>query len=643
MPATPPPPEFTHRTFAEIMADLRLRIPRVLPEWTDHNVSDPGIALLELFAAMAESLHWRLDQVPDELWIKLLEVLNARPAPAQPARAEVTFEPDKVPLVRPAPGGTRIAAANPQGGDPVVFETDEDVSIVASPLVAVQVYDGAGFVDATEKQADPAGAYFPFGRTPQPGNALYLGFEPKPQAQGPLFPADVRFQLFLPPAQTAGRPQSLPPDEGVPPPAVPLARFVFEYRNRADLVAWREARMFDDATHAFVDEGALRIAGPTDSTPTVEGVIDRPLHWLRCRLVQTLYPAGHAPEIEGLVPNTVPASALTTALGEVAGEGNGRPNQTLRLRSAPVVIDTLQLADSQGTQWQRIDDLRAAGADDPVFMLDPGTGTLTFGDGEHGRIPAAGVELVAIRYRYGGGTEGNVGTGAIKDILSPLTGVRSASNRRPAQGGAAAETVDELRRRAPSILRTRDRAITVEDYAELAERFGQVSKAIALPLVHPGYPGLDVPGSVTVVIVPDGEDREPQPSADLLRAVLASLAGKRAVGVELHVKGPTLTRIGVDARLDVAPEASFARVVDDARAGLDRFLAAREWPFGRDFDPTRLYGILLEVKDVRGVPALSIRVDGVPWDEIQKPVILPPDGLVCPAEHQLVPTPAVDL
>jgi hypothetical protein len=77
------PPEIELRDFAQISADLKLLIPRYLPEWTDHNESDPGITLLELFAYLADAYAYRLNQVPDALYDKLLALLAIRPDPAR--------------------------------------------------------------------------------------------------------------------------------------------------------------------------------------------------------------------------------------------------------------------------------------------------------------------------------------------------------------------------------------------------------------------------------------------------------------------------------------------------------------------------------------------------------------------------------
>lgn len=59
-----PVPVLDDRRFDDLMAEARALIPAHQPDWTDHNVSDPGIALLELFAWLAEMLIYRADQIP---------------------------------------------------------------------------------------------------------------------------------------------------------------------------------------------------------------------------------------------------------------------------------------------------------------------------------------------------------------------------------------------------------------------------------------------------------------------------------------------------------------------------------------------------------------------------------------------------
>ena len=66
------------RRFQDLVSEARMKITRSCPEWTEHNVSDPGITLIELFAWMTEMTIYRLNRVPDKLHVSLLELLGIR-------------------------------------------------------------------------------------------------------------------------------------------------------------------------------------------------------------------------------------------------------------------------------------------------------------------------------------------------------------------------------------------------------------------------------------------------------------------------------------------------------------------------------------------------------------------------------------
>ncbi|MBD0319014.1 MAG: hypothetical protein ICV87_01675 [Gemmatimonadetes bacterium] len=71
-----PLPNLDDRSYAELLEEARALIPSLAPEWTNHNPSDPGITLVELFAWMAEMLVWRTNQVPDANVRAFLQLLN---------------------------------------------------------------------------------------------------------------------------------------------------------------------------------------------------------------------------------------------------------------------------------------------------------------------------------------------------------------------------------------------------------------------------------------------------------------------------------------------------------------------------------------------------------------------------------------
>src|ERR1041384_1160376 len=77
--------------YRPLFEQLRRQIPLYAPEWTDHNDSDPGITLLQLFSHLAEQIGYRLNQVPDKAYIEFLKLIGVRLAPAAPARARLAL------------------------------------------------------------------------------------------------------------------------------------------------------------------------------------------------------------------------------------------------------------------------------------------------------------------------------------------------------------------------------------------------------------------------------------------------------------------------------------------------------------------------------------------------------------------------
>jgi predicted phage baseplate assembly protein len=75
----------------DLVDEARRRIIHYCPEWTDYNLSDPGITLVELFAWMTEMIVYRLNRVPEKNYIKLMELLGIQLQPASSARTELTF------------------------------------------------------------------------------------------------------------------------------------------------------------------------------------------------------------------------------------------------------------------------------------------------------------------------------------------------------------------------------------------------------------------------------------------------------------------------------------------------------------------------------------------------------------------------
>jgi hypothetical protein len=214
----------------------------------------------------------------------------------------------------------------------------------------------------------------------------------------------------------------------------------------------------------------------------------------------------------------------STINGELIGTSTGLPNMTFELGETPVVDGSIELYVQDGdvfSKWSQVQHLLDYGPTDLVFSIYLDENNIvyaTFGDGVSGVIPTTYSEIRA-KYTVGGGEVGNV----IPDTLTTLfyvpgltdsqtTALQSAitvTNTTTAIGGSDPETTDQIRISAPLSLRANNRAVTLQDYADLSLAVSGIGKASASASVWT---------SVTVYIAPSrsATDTDPQPGLDSL-------------------------------------------------------------------------------------------------------------------------------
>ncbi|MFF2955047.1 putative baseplate assembly protein [Kitasatospora sp. NPDC057965] len=291
-------------------------------------------------------------------------------------------------------------------------------------------------------------------------------------------------------------------------------------------------------------------------------------------------------------------------------------------------------ATADGQEWTPRRDLLADGRRDRHFVGEPeddGRLALRFGDGRHGLPPRPGAQL-RVGYRIGNGTAGNVGAEAVNHLVvchrprdggpatRPQDAVRLVRNPLPATGGTDPEPLDQVRQSAPLALsRTRLRAVTAADYAELAAARPGVRRAAA---------ELRWTGSVQevhVAVEPYG-----QATADpaLLAAVGQGLEVYRRIGHDLVVRPALLVPLDLELRICAAPGHQRGHVLAELR----RVLGSRALPDGRlgffhpdalDFgEPVRVSRLVAVAAAVPGVVSAQVtrlrrqfgRDDGEPAD-----------------------------
>lgn len=641
-------PRLDDHTYDSIVAEMRSRISRYTPEWapvwSDLNDSDPGVTMLQVFAWLGEMLTYRMNQVPALSHLKFLELLGVELRPAEPARVEMTFpmtatHPEATTIV---PLGTQVIAETAGGGPPLVFEATAALTVVRPRLVAVLAYDGNLAYESATEANERASSFRPFGPTAGVGAALLLGFE-----AAAAFPAtELTLHAWAP---DGGRRTSVTCGPLGATPSFPSAGVRWSAWTGVD---WTPITLLKDETLAFTRTGAIVLRTPEGLVPTTVPPEPTALHWLRAELVSSAYE--RPPVVQAVRTNTMTLTQMETVRDEVLGGSTGRPHQVFRVTNTPVLAGSLELEVDQGSGpevWSEVVDFLASGARDPHYVLNRTTGEVRFGDGRHGAVPIANIanpggNVVARRYRYGGGTHGNVPAGALTALRNAVRGIdeNAVANLVASYGGRDEETLDQAKQRAPAAIRARERAVTTDDFEFFATQAANVARARALPLRHPDFPDVAVPGAITVVVVPDSDDPEPRPSDGTLRTVCASLDRRRLLTSEVYVVPPTYQRVSVEVAVVAEESADLAQVQREVEATLLSYfhpLTGGEdglgWPFGGTVSYSRTFQRVFSVVGVSSVDRLLLTVAGVTAPECRD-VRLRPDALASSVAHEVSTT-----
>jgi len=418
MPLSSNVPIIDNRRYDDILAELRTRVPRYTPEWTDLNDSDPGVTLMQLFAWLADMLLYRMGRVPELNYLKFLQLLGIELRAAMPSVAEIEFPlTPTAPQIVLIPARTQVSAEAADSAAPIVFETDRALTAIAAKIGAVQSFDGFAFSDVTAANVDARDGFLPFSQSAGIDAALYIGFEtttPFPQ---------VELDLAFVTAST-NTPKSVSCD------LPPASRFAsatlrWEYWNGSE---WVALDLLNDETLALTRSGHVRLRTPRVGLMAASKVgekLDIDRVWIRARILRAQYE--RPPVVLAVRTNTISATQAQTVRDEVLGGSNGSTSQRFRVANAPVLDKTLVLEVDEGdgfTPWTEVDDRFTAGPRDRVYLLDRTTGEIEFGDGEHGAIPVgnnemAGSNVVARVYRFGGGAAGNAAAAQRRVVAAP--------------------------------------------------------------------------------------------------------------------------------------------------------------------------------------------------------------------------------
>ncbi len=634
-----PVPNLDDRTFQDLVNEARGRIPQICPEWTDHNVSDPGIAMIELFAWMTEVLIYRANQVPDKNHLKFLDLVGIKLKPAVPAQVDVTFI-----LTAPQdstisiPSGTEVATVRTETEAAIIFATETSIEI-APPVMRNflitrddyeyhdRVQSLREWVEMRALGVDPglrgdADSFPVFSQTPESGNAFYIGY------QNDLTGTVLAIDFGCVEAEGAGVNPNNPP-------------IIWQYWDKFyscwmdfDRVPTNPAWLECDYTRGLNTPGRVTLHIPLTSGQTVVNGLEG--FWIRCQATKSGDRQGQyvsSPQIQSVLSQSIggmsPSTNITRVRNERLGNSNGRPGQSFRVFHSPMLPlqprETVEVQGKDGEgweEWQLVEDFSESSPNSKHFTCDPVFSEIQFGpsvrgagglENFHGASPDQGAQIRLTSYRFGGGTSGNVGNGTLTVLKSSIPYVSSVINRQPARGGRVPESIDQAKLRAPQEFKTRGRAVTKEDFEHLAlESSPSIAKAHCTQAIITAGDEPSTGNVIQLLLVAQEASESLRPalselavSQHTIRQVTAFIDERRLIGTSFQVSEAEYVSVSIEAVVKLRGGSDLEIANESIQEGLYAYIHPTRggsdgtgWEFGRNLYVSELISKIQQTSEV---------------------------------------------
>ncbi len=293
------------KNFEDLVKEVRSLIPQYAPEWTDHNITDPGITFIELFSWLAEMQIYQLNQITNRNYLKFLRLVGLYPYDAQPARVDIKAQMKDDTIESGTQFLTKV------GAEKIVFEIDEDITLIKGSIKSVTTFNDAHTTDNTQaNQTD--GVYFSaFDEGYKEGAQLQLEFdEPLPEKD-----FQITFLLFDDDSVVEDRKTQV----------IPSVDLVWEYFMEKKWIAFNIRK---DETLALTRSGRIVYSWPSEAR-------NKNCKKIRCRIKKGLYEI--PPLMDSISPDTVTAIQIETIRDEDLGISTGFPDQKVFFKKNPVI------------------------------------------------------------------------------------------------------------------------------------------------------------------------------------------------------------------------------------------------------------------------------------------------------------------
>lgn len=609
-------PNLFDTDFEQLLGLGRSLLPKYAPTWTDHNLHDPGIMLIELLAWTAEAQTYSLARLrSDERWA-YAALLGIRPQGPQPAQGLVW--PDDKAAENTLEGcvleiNTLVTADQPQAP---IFRLSDRINLTKAKLVGVESHLRDGRVlNHTEANSRTSVGYYPFGEQASSGDRFVLRF------QGPLLvpqyhenkTARLALGVRVPPVRLSTLASQSPCSDATEKSAL-VSRLV------AHIVSDQLLYPLDikvDGTNGLLRTGVILL----DLSEVPENLASSFSIEFQSRGTDLVGP----PRILCIHPNVLPIvqqQTDTTDLG--SWSSGGLPDSQLVLNQEGILYADMPFGFNQPDQgvkqpkigpkvnfgehqWQQVADLTAYGPEDEVFTFDPATRQIRFGNGINGKIPNQNISPT-VEYEFTAGSAGNLPAGLNWKVQS--IGDYGCSQD-PTCGGFAALDLEEARHLARDRVRTSSTLVTSKNLEQAAYALPdlQVARAEALPLPDLGKQcSVLIDTRTLVVLRARSSGSATTESQRWLAEVQRQLMPKMPLGERLRVVAPDYQVIKIQAALRASPgydpkaiEQHVLQMLEKLFMLVPQVASDVVWPLGRAVEELDIRARLRNIDGVAGV------------------------------------------
>ena len=650
--------ELENESFQKILERAKNRINQIYPAWTNYNLSDSGMVLLELFAYMIEMQQFHIGQTGEAHMLSFLHLLGMCKRGICPAKVY-----GKISGVKEAffmSRGTKALAGS------VVFEAEKTV-----------------FMENDDMLLEEMGTrWYPFGEEPESRAEYEISLK---RPLGGNIVHTLYFDLVdeYPVSRNAI-------DEEF----IPLVKLKLEYCNGKDC---QVCEILEDTTWGLLQSGILRFRfaeetgerkedcrlrvtaiGEYDTAPLLKGISFNMISFVQKDTIfeyqESTVAAGEKDLYEITADSwnafhgdtriyiktkkgykqtkefafydreekrtfvlakkifedfseemtiRLVSGSPDRKIGAFIYKGTGLPDQRFFLPDRNVLGSSFALwveeDKSRGyyIPWFRVSDFAKAGHMDRCYVLEEEEGILRFGNGRQGMMPKGNIEVISYAVSAGGG--GNIQKNQMSGFDKEIRAT-ALYNPEGAGGGENTESIDACFERYKREAEIKSRAVTCKDYEEIIKhtpglRIKKVKVSASDTLEN----------TLEVVIQPFTNHQRKLKDDKYDRNVMHFLEKRKMLGTRIIIKKTEY--IGVSIRLEVKVKSRYVdvetRIEERVRGYFDE-----QMDFGKTIIFSRVFGFIDSLAEITGIDDLVIHAGGknVMRDD-NKDIYLPFNGI----------------